>query len=41
MSIVNNSIVPAELVLDMRTYEENPDAPDGIQYLTITEIKDD
>lgn len=30
MSLVNKSDIPAELILDMRTEEENPDCPDGI-----------
>lgn len=35
MTISNNSIIPAELVLDMRTDEENPSAPFGIDCLEI------
>lgn len=30
MTILNRSEIPAELILDMRTEEENPECPDGI-----------
>jgi len=33
MTLVNNSIIGATLVLDMRTEEENPECPDGIECL--------
>lgn len=35
MTVVNNSLIPADLVLDLRTEEENPQAPDGIECLEI------
>lgn len=33
MSLINNSAIMAELILDMRPENENPDAPDGIECL--------
>ncbi|KAL4497051.1 hypothetical protein ABPG72_002207 [Tetrahymena utriculariae] len=38
MSLINRSEIPAELILDMRTEEENPDCPDGIGCLQITPL---
>lgn len=38
MTLINKSEIPAELILDMRTEEENPDCPDGIGCLQITPI---
>ena len=35
MTLVNNSNVPVELVLDQRPPSENPRAPDGIDCLEI------
>ena len=36
MTLINNSSISAELILDMRSEEENPDCPDGIECLNIT-----
>jgi hypothetical protein len=33
MTLINNSAIMAELILDMRPENENPDAPDGIECL--------
>lgn len=38
MTLLNQSKIPAELLLDMRTEEENPECPDGIGCLTITPL---
>ena len=40
MTIINNSSIKADLILDMRTEVENPDAPDGIECLQIIEAGD-
>lgn len=36
MTLVNTSAIPAELILDMRAENENPDCPDGIECLAVT-----
>lgn len=41
MTMVNNSSIDAEMILDMRTEEENPDCPDGIECLSIMPHNDD
>ena len=38
MTLINNSSISAELILDMRSEEENPDCPDGIECLNITPL---
>ncbi|EAR97253.2 flagellar associated protein (macronuclear) [Tetrahymena thermophila SB210] len=38
MNLVNESAIEAYLVLDLRTEDENPDAPDGIDCLTIVSL---
>lgn len=35
MNIINTSNIDAELLLDMRTEDENPDCPDGIECLSV------
>lgn len=35
LTLVNSSEIPAELILDLRTQDENPDAPDGIDCLDV------
>jgi hypothetical protein len=35
MTLINKSSIPAELVLDLRHEDENPEAPDGIDCLDI------
>ena len=40
MTVVNNSSISADLVLDLRTEEENPLAPDGIECLEIKPCDD-
>lgn len=40
MTITNKSSISAELVLDLRTDEENPDAPDGIDCLKVRSLDD-
>jgi len=31
----NHSLIPAELILDLRNDDENPNAPDGIECIEI------
>lgn len=38
MNLVNESAIEAHLVLDLRSEEENPDAPDGIDCLSIVSL---
>jgi hypothetical protein len=38
MNLINESQIDAELVLDMRTEDENPDCPEGIDCLQITSL---
>jgi hypothetical protein len=35
MTVTNKSKIPADLILDLRTDDENPNAPDGIECLEI------
>ena len=35
MTMVNNSTIPVDLVLDLRHQSENPKAPDGIDCLEV------
>lgn len=35
MTLVNNSNIPADLVLDLRHFDENPDAPEGIDCIDL------
>lgn len=40
MTIQNLSNIDAELMLDMRGEDQNPDCPDGIDCLAITPVED-
>ena len=35
MTLINNSLIPVDMVLDLRPSSENPKAPDGIDCLDI------
>ena len=36
MTLVNNSAIPVEMILDLREEDENPNAPIGIECLDLT-----
>ena len=40
MTLVNNSAIAADLILDLRSEGENPDAPDGIECLEVKPADD-
>ena len=40
MTLVNSSSIAAELLLDLRSEKENPDAPDGIECLQVIQAED-
>ncbi len=35
MTVTNKSLIPAELILDLRSDDENPNAPDGIECIEV------
>lgn len=35
MTLVNSSEIPVDLILDLRPFEDNPEAPDGIDCIDI------
>ena len=40
MHLINNSPIPVELLLDLRTEDENPDAPDGLECFDVIPDED-
>ena len=41
MTLINNSLIPVDMVLDLRPSSENSKAPDGIDCLDIKPLDDD